>query len=418
MTYFKMFPAWLTHLFSCCNSHSMPLLSERIAVKALKGFSENGLLRAIFPLQSIERGTGAVNVSSQRLIDFCSNDYLGLSGHPALEKAASGAIEKWGCGARASRLMSGDLEIHHALEEEVARLKGTEAALIFGSGYLANLGTISAIVGRDDGIFMDRLCHASMLDGALLSRAGIHRFRHNDMGHLESLLKAERGRYRRALVLAETLYSMDGDTAPVEDLIALKNRYDSMLLLDEAHAMGALGETGEGLVPRCRAREIDIQTGTFGKALGSYGAFCAVSCNLQKFFINRARSFIFSTALPPAVAGANLAAVKMLPGCNKSRGRLRRLSLWLKNAVIQRLGLETPGEYHIIPIIIGENQDTLALAGHLLKNGMLVKAVRPPTVPRFQARLRISLTANHSMEDLERLVRALDHGISKISQGV
>ncbi len=404
---------WLTHLPRYCNCLSMPLLSELLAREELKNLSKRHLLRTISPLQSVDRGT--VEVSHRRLIDFCSNDYLGLSQHPVLKERASEALERWGCGARASRLMSGDLEIHHALEDQIARLKGTEAALVFGSGYLANIGAISSIVGRGDGIFMDRLCHASMVDGALLSKARIHRFQHNDMDHLESLLKAHRGKHERAIILVESLYSMDGDIAPVEELIHLKNEYEAILLLDEAHAVGALGKTGEGLVPRSLAREIDIHIGTFGKAFGSYGAFCAVSSDLRSFFINRARSFIFSTALPPAVSGANLAAIEVAEEYHEGRNRLHGLSLWLRKAIEMRLGLWTPGLFHIIPIIIGENQKAVSLAEHLLKKGFLVRAIRPPTVPEGQARLRISLTTNHSTGDLEDLVETLADGISKAS---
>ena len=371
--------------------------------------NKTGLLRSLFPLEGLQRGV--IKANGKTLVDFSSNDYLGLAGHPTLIEGAKKAMEKWGAGARASRLMSGDLEIHHRLESAIAALKGKEASLIFGSGYLANAGIIPALCGRDDVIYSDRMNHASIVDGVLLSRARFYRFRHNDLNHLEDLLKNHRSRYRKALIVVESVYSMDGDQAPVSGLLELRGRYGAMLMIDEAHATGVFGTKGEGIISQTGADAVDVILGTFGKALGGYGAFVAVSNRMKQFFLNRARTFIFSTALPPAVIGANLAAVKLLEEEPERRSRVCELASELRQALKEGLGLNTPSESQIVPVMVGDSQSALSLAESLRDAGFFVKAIRPPTVPEGTARIRLSVTANHGAGDLHRLLEALSRGL-------
>ncbi len=371
--------------------------------------NETGLLRSLFPLEGSQRGV--IETEGKPLVDFSSNDYLGLADHPALIEGAKKAMEKWGAGARASRLMSGDLEIHHRLESAIAALKGKEAGLLFGSGYLANTGIIPALCGRNDVIYSDRLNHASIVDGVLLSRARFYRFRHNDLNYLEDLLKSHRSRYRRAMIVVESVYSMDGDLALVSELLELRGRYGAMLMIDEAHATGVFGAKGEGIISQTGAESVDVILGTFGKALGGYGAFVAVSNRMRQFLLNRARTFIFSTALPPAVIGANLAAVKLLDEEPGRRNRVCELASELRRALREDLGLNTPSESQIVPVMVGDSQSALSLAESLRDAGFFVKAIRPPTVPEGTARIRLSVTANHSLKDVRQLLEALSNGL-------
>ncbi len=371
--------------------------------------NETGLLRSLFPLEGSQRGV--IKTNGKPLVDFSSNDYLGLADHPALIEGAKKAMEKWGMGARASRLMSGDLEIHHRLESAIAALKGKEASLLFGSGYLANTGIIPSLCGRNDVIYSDRLNHASIVDGILLSRARFYRFRHNDLNHLEDLLKNHRSRYRRALIVVESVYSMDGDQVPISELLELRGRYGAMLMIDEAHAIGVFGTKGEGIISQTGADAVDVILGTFGKALGGYGAFVAVSNRMKQFLLNRARTFIFSTALPPAVIGANLAAVKLLEEEPERRSRVCELASELRQALKEDLGLNTPSESQIVPVMVGDSQSALSLAESLWDAGFFVKAIRPPTVPEGTARIRLSVTANHSLKDVRQLLEALSNGL-------
>jgi len=371
--------------------------------------NEAGLLRSLFPLEGSQRGV--IETEGKTFVDFSSNDYLGLADHPALIVGAKKAMEKWGTGARASRLMSGDLEIHHRLESAIAALKGKKAGLLFGSGYLANTGIIPALCGRNDAIYSDRLNHASIVDGVLLSNARFYRFRHNDLNHLEDLLKSHRSRYRRALIVVESVYSMDGDQAPVSGLLELRGRYGAMLMVDEAHATGVFGAKGEGIISQTGADAVDVILGTFGKALGGYGAFVAVSNRMRQFLLNRARTFIFSTALPPAIIGANLAAVKLLEEEPERRNRVCELASELRRALKGDLGLNTPSESQIVPVMVGDSQSALSLAESLRDAGFFVKAIRPPAVPEGTARIRLSVTANHSLKDVRQLLEALSNGL-------
>ena len=374
----------------------------------LEGQREKGLLRRLPGLERTPAGRLSLAGETDRvLIDFSSNDYLALSSHPALIAAAQDALIRYGAGSGASRLMSGDLMVHHALEEAVARLKGKEAALTFGSGYQANSGIIPALVGRHDLILSDRLNHASIHDGCRLSGARLLRFRHNDPEHLEQLLREHRGK-GRVLIVVESIYSMDGDCCPLQEIVHLKDRFGCLLMVDEAHATGVFGTHGGGMIEELGVGDgVDIAMGTFGKALGSYGAYAAASLEIIDYLVNRARSFIFSTALPPAVAAASLAAVQLV---QQQPGLCRELH----DKVACFKGLLRAGGYtgelgpsQIVPIWIGENHEAVTAAEVLRQSGIFVTAVRPPTVPQGTARLRFSITRHHSEADLAQAVKAL-----------
>lgn len=368
----------------------------------LRDREKNNALRSLRPVSYSREGRA--NIGGREYFNFSSNDYLGLAGHPELIEASRKAEQELGTSASASRLMSGDLEIYHLLEKEIAALKGKKAALVLNSGYQANVGLISALLDREDSVFSDRLNHASIIDGALLSGAKLFRFRHNDAEHLESLLKKERKKSRKAMIVTETVFSMDGDRPPLKGLVELKNKYDCMLMLDEAHATGIFGKNGGGVAEEEGLQAgADLIMGTFGKALGSFGAYAAASESMVKYLVNACRSFIYSTALPPSVIGANLAALKLLRKEPFRRKALLENSDYLRSA-LEKKGVEVKGCSQIIPVITGENSRTLNAGRLLFERGFLAVPVRPPTVPDKQARLRLSLTYHHKKDCLDALI--------------
>ena len=375
-----------------------------------------GTLRRLSPLIRLGRGWIRLLDSEDELLDFSSNDYLALSEHPEVIAASKKYLEMFGAGAGAARLMSGDMEINHLLEQEIAQFKSKEAALTFGSGYLANTGIIPALAGRGDLIITDRLNHASIYDGCILSGARTIRFRHNDLAHLEQILHEKRSQFNTVLVVVESIYSMDGDRCPLAELVSLKKRYGFLLMVDEAHATGLYGPNGSGIIEEDNVSDgVDIAMGTFGKALGSYGAYAAASQEIVDFLVNRARTFIYSTALPPAVVGANLAALYLV----KSEPQLR-LDLYQKVAFfkkqLRKNGLkDDPGPSQIIPVMIGDSTKALAIAEELQKNHIYVKAVRPPTVPEGSARLRFSITRYHRESHLKKCAKSLAGALHKAS---
>ncbi|MDZ7640622.1 MAG: 8-amino-7-oxononanoate synthase [Desulfurivibrio sp.] len=377
--------------------------------EALSKWGEEGTLRQLLPLEHGEEGgrvrlpmAGEAGKTPQwrEMLDFSSNDYLGLSRHPQLLTAAAEAMGRWGTGAGAARLLSGNLEIHRQLEEALALLTGREAALLFGSGYLANIGVIPALLGRHDTVFCDRHSHASIYDGCRLAGAKLHRFRHNDCNHLEELLRRHRG-HNEALIIVESLYSMDGDIAPLPELITLKERYQCRLLVDEAHAIGVFGEHGGGLCAAAGVAErVDLLLGTLGKALGSYGAFVAGERTTIAYLLNRARSFIFATAPPPATTAAGLAAVKLLAAEPQLLQELEQKVEFFKNHLRElEIGTEL-GPSQIIPLPVGKSDAALQLAATLRDKGIFTVAIRPPTVPAGTARLRLSITRHLDENDL------------------
>lgn len=335
---------------------------------------------------------------------LCSNNYLGLADHPRVREAAADAAMRWGVGAGASRLVSGTMTIHGRLEERLAAFKGSEAALLFGSGYLANIGVISALAGSGDTVFSDELNHASIVDGCRLSRAEVVVYRHRDVEHLEwSMRRQSGGRdgQGRRLIVTDSVFSMDGDVAPLQALTELAQDYDARIVVDEAHAIGNLGPDGRGAVAEAGLEgEIDVVIGTLGKALGSYGAYACASEEMIRYLLNTARSLIFSTAPPPpAVAGA-LAALDLL------RERPHRVQRLRSNARVLRRGLAAAGfpiaesEMHIVPLVVGEERATMRFCQEAIERGVFAQAIRPPTVPEGTSRLRLTVMASHTAAEL------------------
>jgi len=363
------------------------------------------LLRRLSPSEA--RRPGVAVRGGREYVDFSSNDYLGLSSHPALVAAAKGALERFGMGAGASRLMSGNLSIHHELEEEVAAFKCAEGALVFNSGYQANLGIIPALFGRGDLVLADRFCHASQLDGALLSRATLLRIRHNDPGHLADLLAKHRGRFRRCLVMTESVFSMDGDRAPLPALVEICRGCRCLLMVDEAHATGVFGPRGRGLIEaEGLAGQVDLVMGTFSKALGGFGGYLAASRTVIDFLVNSARSFIYSTALPAPVIAANLAALRLCLSGEADGAELLRRAAAFRNA-LRAKGWVVGGDSQIVPVVVGDSGRAVSLSNYLADRGFLVLPVRPPTVPEGSARLRFSLTSALGEDRLEGVLEAL-----------
>jgi 8-amino-7-oxononanoate synthase len=332
-------------------------------------------------------------------LNFASNDYLDLASADEVKAASVAAVNRLGCGASASRLMSGHLQAHEDLETALASLTGGESALVFGSGFLANLGVVTALARRGDDIFCDRLNHASLIDGIRLSGAKLERYAHKDVADLEKRLQASRTRGRR-LIVTDSIFSMDGDIAPLGELSELARRYEAMLVVDEAHAIGIMGSRGGGVCQEL-GLEPDLRLGTLSKALGSYGGFAVCSAELRDLLINRARSFIYSTALPPACLAAAQAAIALVQAGKGTLGKeLLQKAAFFRNALLER-GLAIPSpESQILQLPVGDNRQALALAEELWRQDILATAIRPPTVPVGTARLRLSVTLAHDVEDL------------------
>jgi glycine C-acetyltransferase/8-amino-7-oxononanoate synthase len=356
-----------------------------------------------------------VIVDGREVLLLCSNNYLGLAGHPALIEASCDATSRFGVGSGASRLVSGTMELHEQLEARIADFKGTEGALVFNSGYAANTGILQGLAGPGDLIFSDALNHASIIDGCRLSGARVVVYPHRDMAALEELLQAEASRrHGRWLIVSDGVFSMDGDLAPLPELVALKERYEALLMVDDAHGGGVLGASGRGSAERfgCLDR-IDLHMGTLGKAFGCFGAYLAARREVIDTLINRSRSFIFSTSLPPGVLGAALAAFDIV---DSAEGAARRAALENNRQIfvegLRRGGLDL-GESvtQIVPIVTGEPQPTMEAARRLLDRGIFLQGIRPPTVPVGQCRLRATLMADHRPEEVaaaaEMIVRIL-----------
>ncbi|MBI4441943.1 MAG: 8-amino-7-oxononanoate synthase [Acidobacteria bacterium] len=370
----------------------------------LDALRKSGLWRK---LRDLEGAPGPrILLNGRSVLLLCSNNYLGLATDDRVKQAAREALDAFGCGATGSRLISGNLEPYRTLERELADFKGTEAALVFTSGYHANVGTIAALVGSGDCIFSDALNHASLIDGSRLSGAEIFVYRHCDTNDLEENL-ARRGAARRKLILTESVFSMDGDLAPLKDLVFLAKKYGAMLLVDEAHTTGVFGATGAGRIEELGLQQqVDIQMGTFSKALGSLGGYIAASQDVVWYLIHRARSLVFTTGLPPSVVAASTAALRIV----RSEPH-RRQQLW-RNVGHLRKGLEDlgfelgPSQSQILPLPLGEDRRTMAACRYLLRNGVFVQGIRPPTVPPGTARLRIAPTAAHSEQDVQQALAA------------
>ncbi len=347
-------------------------------------------------------------VDGKRVLSLCSNNYLGLANHPALAEAAAAAARDFGVGSGASRLISGSMRIHHDLEESLAEFKGTERALLFTSGYHANLGTIAALVGPGDTVFSDELNHASLIDGCRLSRSEVSIYPHCDVEQLERQLAACRS--ERKLIVTDSIFSMDGDGAPLIEICDVAERYGAMVMVDEAHATGVLGDRGAGLAEQLGVRDrITIQMGTLGKALGSFGAYVAADADVIDHLVNRARPFIYTTALPPPTVAAAAAALELVRNEPGRRESLRRNAARLTRG-LRAAGFEIPGadDSHILPVVIGGADETMQLSTDLLDHGVFAHGIRPPTVPRGTSRIRATVMATHSEADIDDAIAAFE----------
>jgi len=374
----------------------------------LADLEQNGLSRRLRLVSGPQGPT--VLLDGKPVLLLCSNNYLGLADHPRVREAAADAAMRWGVGAGASRLVSGTMTIHRRLEERLADFERSEACLLFGSGYLANLGVIGALAGRGDTVFSDELNHASIVDGCRVSRAEVVIYRHRDVEHLEWSLRRHSGRRGgdRRLIVTDSVFSMDGTLAPLAEIAELAHIHGTRLVVDEAHATGNLGPEGRGAVAEAGLEgEVDVVIGTLGKALGSYGAYACASGEMVRYLINTARSLIFSTAPPPpAVAGA-LAALDLL------QERPHRVQRLRSNARVLRRALSCEGfpvadaEMHIVPLVVGEERAAMRLCQEAIERGVFAQAIRPPTVAAGTSRLRLTVMASHTASDLRMAAEVL-----------
>ncbi len=378
---------------------STPEFVKRFLAEATASSTKRSL-RAVVPVSARE-----TVVDGRKCLNFSSNDYLGLAFHPALIAESVRWTEKYGAGSAASRLVTGTIDAYLELEQRIAAWKGAEAAVILGAGYMANTGLIAAIAGRKAVIFSDKYNHASLNAGCTLSGANFVRFRHNDLDHLEELIVREDDAAEK-IIVCDTVFSMDGDVVDTDNLAAIAKKYGCLLYLDDAHATGVFGDRGEGL--GCGA-SAHIVMSTFSKAMGGYGSCATCSSDMKEYLINRCGSFVFSTAMPPAIYGAISAAVDLVQGeeCRILRRNLFRRVSWLREQ-LNAAGLNTGcSTTQILPVILGENDLALSVSRQLLENGVLAVAIRPPTVPKDTARIRLSLSAAHTDSDVEYLLEQL-----------
>jgi 8-amino-7-oxononanoate synthase len=356
-----------------------------------------------------QRRAGTVLLNSERIADFASNDYLGLASDPRLARAATAVLQAEGVGAGAARLISGNHPLHEALERALARFKGCEHALLFPSGYMANIGAIPALVGPGDVIYSDSLSHASLIDGCRLSKASLRVFPHADIDALAAMLEADRHEFRRALIVVEGVFSMDGDLFPLDRLVPLARRFEAWTYVDDAHGTGVLGASGAGSIEHFGITgQIDVIVGTLGKAMGTSGAYVAGSQVLVDYLTSRARAFIYTTGTPAAIAAATLESLRVVQVEGWRRDAVRARAERLRER-LRAAGREAPGmrDGHIVPILVGDAVQTMRLAGELRRRGFLVGGVRPPTVPTGTSRLRISVSAVHPMELVDNLAANL-----------
>ncbi len=373
--------------------------------KDLAHIRDKNLYRAL-----TELGTGQspeITIDGKRYILLASNSYLGLSVDPGVVEAARRALGKYGTGSGGSRLVSGSTDLHRELEERIASFKNTEAAIIFSSGYLANIGTISSLVSEGDTVYSDELNHASIIDGCRLSRADVRIYRHLDTGHLESLLMSDGARKGKRLIVTDTVFSMDGDLAPLPSLAGLSERFGCMLMVDEAHATGVLGRRGSGATEHFGVEdEVPVVMGTLSKAIGSLGGYIAGSRELTDFIRNRVRSYIFDTSLPAASLAASIAAIDIIENEPGRREHLWRLIKIFKSGLMD-IGLTVlPSDSAIVPVLIGGAEPALEFAAALRENGVYTPAVRPPSVPEGKCRIRATLMAGHTEEHVGLALRA------------
>ena len=370
---------------------------------ALEELRDRGLYRRL-RLVSGPQGPRVLLDGSPVLL-LCSNNYLGLADHPTVRETAADAAMRWGVGAGASRLVSGNMTAHRRLEKALAEFKGSESCVLFGSGYLANLGVVDALVGRGDVVFSDALNHASIVDGCRMSGAETFVYEHRDTEHLEWGLQEAGG--RGALIVTDSVFSMDGDIAPLGEIVELAQRYDARAMVDEAHATGALGPGGRGAVAAAGLEDdVDVIVGTLGKALGAYGAYVCCTKPLAKYLVNTARTLIFSTALPPPVVAAARAALELIESQPARVDKLQRNARVLREELAAQ-GFATHSETHIVPLVVGDAGAAVAASESALADGVFAHAMRPPTVPAGSSRLRLSVMASHTKSELRGAARVL-----------
>jgi len=373
--------------------------------KELQDRTSLGIYRT---LKTVDSPQGReITLEGKRVLNFSSNDYLGLANDARIKKAALEMIEEFGLGSGASRLICGNMGPHERLEEDLALLKKTECALLFSSGYMANTGIIQALMDRHCTVLSDKLNHASIIDGIILSRAKLLRYPHGDMPTLQKLLMGL-GLAERKLIVTDSVFSMDGDKAPLKEIVELAARYEAMVMVDEAHAFGVLGASGGGLVEELGlGAQVDIQMGTLSKAAGCFGAYACGTKVLREYLINKSRSFIYTTAMPPALAQAARVALKIIVEGNQLRRNLQENARYLRTK-LQVIGFNTMNSSTpIIPVLVKDPLAAVDMSKRLLQQGIFVQAIRPPTVPMGTARLRLTVTATHTKDDLDQLLNAL-----------
>lgn len=384
---------------------------EKIFLEELEALKEKNLYRSLKTLRPLSATEAEEN--GRKLLLFCGNDYLGLSRHPNVIKALQEAAQSYGTGAGAARLISGSADLHRQLEETLAAMKRKDKALIFSAGYLANLGVLSALAGEEDILLLDKLCHASLIDAARLSKAALRVFPHKNYDRCEEILKKSQA-YRRRILVSDTVFSMDGDSADLKALIRLKKKYDALLIVDDAHGTGVFGKQGCGAVDGFEA-EVDVITGTLSKSVGCLGGFAAASDALIKYLINFSRPFIFATALSPPLCAAALEAVRIF----QTQDNLRE-DLWWNvrqvKKIFEDIGFSSGSSVSpILPILLGDEKKAMQVSADLYREGILIPAVRYPTVPKGAARLRVTVSSSHTAADLARLKTALQNIFSGIS---
>jgi len=372
--------------------------------KELEQIKDAGLYRRLRRVESDQGPT--LLIDGREVVNFSSNNYLGIANHSGLAAAAKAAIDRYGCGSGASRLISGNMTLHEELENRLAEFKGTEAALVFNSGFQANTGVISTLADEGDAIFSDALNHASIIDGCRLARAKTFVYGHNDLTQLEDELKRAAS-FRRKLIVTESIFSMDGDEASLTEIVELAEKYDAVVMVDEAHATGVFGAHGAGVVQKLGLGDrVLVQMGTLGKALGGFGAYVAGSRGLRELLINRCRSFIFTTSLPPAVMAMAMAAIELVKREPERRETLRNNCRRLKEG-LRKLGFHVDAsESPILPLIIGDAGECMGFSERLLEKSVFAQGIRPPTVPPGTSRLRITLMATHTREHIDRALEA------------
>jgi 8-amino-7-oxononanoate synthase len=351
-------------------------------------------------------------IDGRRYLNFCSNDYLGHANHPKVIEAFITGVRLYGVGSGASHLINGHSTAHHQLEEELAAFVNRPRALLFSTGYMANLGVISALLQKGDHVFEDRLNHASLLDGGLLSQARLQRYQHADVADLAG--KLEQSRATQKLIASDGVFSMDGDHAPLSELIKIANNHDAWLMIDDAHGLGVAGHNGRGLLEVFNANvdDVPVLVGTLGKAMGTFGAFVAGDEVLIETLIQKARSYIFTTALPPAVAEATRASIKLVDSEAWRRDKLKDNIAHFRQCCTQNAVSLMASSSAIQPIIIGDVERTVHISSQLKQQGILLSAIRPPTVPEGTARLRVTLCAEHSHQQIEQLVDKLQQSLA------